>query len=172
MRVYHGSNTEFNELKISKDLLKTTECNLVEGLGIYCMETEQLKGFFHYMYELEIITECTDFTKKSVAKKFVDNYNKTFKKLTKCSILAIYPELIQDIQTGYNTISSFEQIRNWIYNSPETCDLEDSIIEQLETEYLQNVPKVYKYYDKNYGDVVIIKDVKCAKIIQRIEKGE
>jgi hypothetical protein len=170
MKVYHGSNTKFNELKISKDLLRTTECNLVEGLGIYCLDNKSLKESFQYFYEIEI-DECYDFTTKASIKKFFSGYDKEFKKVVGDSIFNIVNDLIEDIQYGDVKISDFKNIRTWILNNEITCNIDDEILEELENKYLNLIPSIYKYKDRNYqGKVIIIKDVEKARIKKVTEK--
>lgn len=79
MIVYHGSNSNFNTLKVSKSLTKWIEGNNIDGIttryfpsgyqedtGIYfSLDEEEAKRYGRYLYMIEIDDKCVkDFTNK------------------------------------------------------------------------------------------------------------
>lgn len=72
MKVYHGSNSYFRHLRISKSLVKHNSSLLNEGLGIYfTTDKEVARSYGKYIYILEIN----------------DKYFKDFRSRTTCRLL-------------------------------------------------------------------------------------
>lgn len=73
MIVYHGSNSRFETLRISKSLVKSEASELNEGIGIYFSTFKSVAcSYGKYMYTLEINDNCLlDFRKKPVIRKYL-----------------------------------------------------------------------------------------------------
>lgn len=98
MIVYHGSNSNFKRLRISKSLVKHNSTLLNEGLGIYfSIDKEVARSYGKYIYTLEINDKC-----------FVD-----FRTRTKCAqyIKSIISHVLKE--TGIN-ISNYFSVNEFI----------------------------------------------------------
>ena len=55
MVVYHGSNSNFKKLRISKDLVKRESTKTNEGMGIYFTTDKEIaRSYGKYIYTIEI----------------------------------------------------------------------------------------------------------------------
>lgn len=81
MIVYHGSNSNFKKLRISKSLVKHTSTELNEGLGIYFSTNREVASSYgKYIYTLEINDKLfRDFRKKAECIKYIMEYVKYIK---------------------------------------------------------------------------------------------
>lgn len=89
MLVYHGSNSNFKNLRISKSLVKSSATLVNEGIGIYfSTKREVAESYGKYIYTIEIDDKyITDFTKKSNCKKYINEIVKEVEKQTQINIL-------------------------------------------------------------------------------------
>lgn len=73
MIVYHGSNSRFETLRISKSLVKSDASALNEGMGIYFSTFKSVAcSYGKYVYTLEINDDCLiDFRKKPIIRKYL-----------------------------------------------------------------------------------------------------
>lgn len=78
MIVYHGSNSNFKHLRISKSLVKHSSTLNNEGLGIYFSTDRSVaESYGKYVYTLEINDKYfLDFRKKSVCRKYISDLTK------------------------------------------------------------------------------------------------
>lgn len=90
MIVYHGSPSNFKNLRISKKLVRRDSTELNEGYGIYfSTNIEVARGYGEYLYKLEIN----------------DNYFKDFRNLSTCqryiNDIRLYIKAGTGIDIGY-----------------------------------------------------------------------
>lgn len=73
MLVYHGSNSNFKQLRISKSLVKHDSTLDNEGLGIYfTTDYDVARSYGRYVYTLEINNDCiVDFRNINVCKLYL-----------------------------------------------------------------------------------------------------
>lgn len=74
MIVYHGSDSNFKQLRIAKDLVKRISTADNEGMGIYFSTDKMVaRSYGKYIYTLEVNDDCfLDFRKESVCKSYVN----------------------------------------------------------------------------------------------------
>lgn len=182
MIVYHGSNSNFRQLRIEKRLCKTKQESLNEGYGIYFSTySDVAKSYGKYLYQLELNDKFVmDFRNKDTCEKYVnrlmeDIYIKfkvdartlrTYKEVVKglaCGKIEIDrlgSELAIEIDNDYGLYEKY-------IDSMSIKKHENLIryIERLDGKYL----KAYTYPSNEIRGVGIIKDVSTdvVKIVKK-----
>lgn len=100
MIVYHGSNSNFRKLRISKDLVKNQSTLENEGLGIYfSTDKEVARSYGKYLYTLEINDEYfIDFRKEVNCRLYIAKLAEHIHKSLKVNILKYID--IKQLYTG------------------------------------------------------------------------
>lgn len=176
MIVYHGSNSNFKTLRISKSLVKHNSTLNNEGLGIYfSTNIEVARSYGKYIYTLEInYKEFQDFRKLTVCKNYVIHIMQDVYKATKVDLSAyLYFETVSNYMyygglaiTGvcreiYLQLDSNE----FCYRLPKTKI--ESVYKRLN--YLsKHCPKVFMF-NYHIKDIGVIKDV-SPDVIRIINK--
>lgn len=166
MIVYHGSNSRFNTLKISKSLVRFDSTLTNEGLGIYItLDKAVAYSYGKYLYTLEID----------------DKYIKDFRLREVCEryIKGIRDEIMNKFNLDifkYIDVGGLVRYMNFggvaIYN---TCGEIKELLDSNEAWYILREEKrnrVYKYlktYDKKHLNVYLFKyNIKNIGIIKNV----
>lgn len=83
MLVYHGSNSNFKQLRISKSLVNIESTLTNEGLGIYFSTNKEIASSYgKYLYTIDINDRILlDFTKRQICERFINSItNEVYKK--------------------------------------------------------------------------------------------
>lgn len=83
MLVYHGSNSNFKQLRISKSLVNRENTLTNEGLGIYFSTNKEIASSYgKYLYTIDINDRILlDFTKRQICERFINSItNEVYKK--------------------------------------------------------------------------------------------
>lgn len=182
MIVYHGSNSNFKQLRIEKRLCKTKQKSLNEGYGIYFSTySDVARAYGKYIYQLELNDRFVmDFNNRGTCEKYVnklmeDIYLKfkvdarmlrTYKEVVnglacgKIEIDKLGSELAVEIDNDYGLYEKY--IDSMSIKKHESFI---SYIEGLNGKYL----KAYTYPSNEIRGVGIIKDV-SADVVRIINK--
>jgi hypothetical protein len=167
MIAYHGSNSNFKTLKISKSLVQHKSTLENEGLGIYISTNPEVaKTYGKYTYVLEINDKCiVDFRKKATCTAYVNYIAKSVYDQTKV-YLSRYMNLTQISDRIYLGAQSIANISHEIQmeldsNERWYTDIPESTQEKVYRTINKAVKTRLKAYMFNYhiADIGVIKDV-------------
>lgn len=175
MIVYHGSNSNFKSLRISKSLVKHSSSLLNEGLGIYfSFDRKVAESYGKYLYTLEINDKLLlDFRKRSVCRLYIASMAKEIYKKTKLDILYYINmnEIAERIYYGEQCICILgDEIANildstdsWYFSTTEKQRIEVyKMLRHMDKDKLHVY--LFNYNIKNIG---IIKDLNAVRIINK-----
>lgn len=119
MKVYHGSDSNFKQLRISKSLVKHRSTLENEGLGIYfTLDKETARQYGKYIYTLDLNKKyLKDFRDILVCEQYIRDMSNEVIRMTQVNILNYIPfdvrdSLINSINFGGIAIDS---VPNEIY---------------------------------------------------------
>jgi hypothetical protein len=167
MIVYHGSNSNFKTLKISKSLVQHKSTFENEGLGIYISTNPEVAlTYGKYTYTLEINDKyIVDFRKKPTCTAYVNYIAKSVYDETKI-YLSKYMNLSQLSDRIYSGAQSIANISHEIQmeldsNERWYMDVPESTQEKVYRTINKAVKSRLKAYMFNYHipDIGVIKDV-------------
>ena len=178
MKAYHGSDSDFKKLKISKNLVKRGSTKTNEGYGIYfSTDIEVAKSYGQYVYMLEINDEyLLNFKSIKVCRRYLYNirleikkkYNLDIADYIKLEEVAEYMKLggLSICGTGRELYRMLDSNYKWYQDVSNT---------KIENVYrlLRNYDKKHlKAYTFNYHipNIGVIKDV--SEDVVRIVKKE
>lgn len=164
MRLFHGSNKDFNEFVISPELARHDILDLVEGYGIYMTQNIDVALSYGNLYEVEVDEKVIlDTTKKTEIRKLIKRVEKRAKidiinnidfddfyesvKIGKISVTEMYKEI--------NMLLESEDSFYEMYGDRVTYEDDSCLFKQIEFAFKEAMPEVLKYYDKNLGEVYI-----------------
>lgn len=167
MIVYHGSNSNFKQLRISKSLVKHNSTSLNEGLGIYfSLDKKVASSYGKYLYTLELNDNFVlDFRKKQMCRAYVNKLRQYIMSNTKVDIGryinlnllvdSLYYGKVAICGTGRETYLLLDSTEEW-YELPE--------------EKMDKIYKILKTYDKkNLVAYTFNYNIKGVGIIKRID---
>ena len=176
-RLYHGSVSDFEEFKISENLLKTRKENLQEGLGIYFSTDENFaKNYGNFTYIVDINEkDCWDFTSEDTFKYFI----KRLSKVIDIDLDMYVPKNTILLATkGSISVVNFSKEINLLLDSCEYFysthgNFAEEIFETISNEYKKILceKQFLKYYDNSFNAVIYlcIHDAEKIKITQKLK---
>lgn len=177
MIVYHGSNSNFNRLKISKKLVKNESTLLNEGYGIYfSLDKNVAMSYGKFLYTLEINNKyIRNYKTLNSCKKLVKNILDEVENITKKSIKkyidvnAIANNLFK-VNLGFNNLGKELELildNNFNFYNNYSNSVRNNIYRKIRI----TIKKTLKAYIFNYhiSNIGIIKDVnpEIVKIINK-----
>lgn len=179
MIVYHGSNSNFKKLRLSKSLVRTDSKTMEnEGLGIYfSTDINTARSYGKYVYVLEINDSYLyDFRKLNVCNKYVSNIcNDIFKK-TNVDIFRYIDVnlLLRYVVSGGVAVSGIgHEIYMNLDSNESWYQLSNTKIQniyRLLRGYDRNCPKAYMF-TYNIANIGVIKDVSedVVRIVNKLK---
>lgn len=174
MLVYHGSDSNFRTLRISKSLVKHQSTLDNEGIGIYfSTDKEVARSYGKYIYSLYVNDKYLyDFRKKNVCRAYVSKVVNYVYKQTKVNI-GYFMDLNGLIDRLYWGGTSICGVGREIYMCLDSCDIFWTKLTETQRQRVRSAlnrcdkdcPPAYlfNYHIKNVGviknvseDVVII----------------
>lgn len=178
MIVYHGSDSNFRKLRISKDLVKHRSTLDNEGLGIYfSTDIEVAKSYGKYVYTLEINDNYfLDFRRRTVCRLYIGKLAQYVYKNIGVDILSYFSmeQLADRMYWGGQTISGVGKEISLLLDSNEAWfGLPKTKIEKVLRILKSWDKKMLKSYMFNYHikNIGVIKDV-SEDVVRIIEKRE
>lgn len=180
MLVYHGSNSRFETLRLSKNLVKSEATMLNEGMGIYFSIYKDVAGSYgKYLYTLEINDKyLMDFRKKVVCKQYINQICKYIREKEDIYINQYFDRdnLVEYIYNGSIAVSGIcREIYMLLDSNEYWYNLTESKIEKV-YKLLENYDKKHLYaylFNYNIKGVGIIKNVdsEIVRIVSREKVG-
>ena len=166
MIVYHGSNANFKQLRISSSLVKRESTKTNEGMGIYFSTNKEVaKSYGKYLYTLEINDKYfKDFRRRTICRLHIAEVAKKIYKELKIDILEYInmQEISERMYWGGQAICSVGREIYLLLDSNEKWY-------KLHQYKIDRVYQILRAYDKkslkvymfNYHikDIGVIKDV-------------
>lgn len=173
---YHGSPNKFEKPRLVKSDLITSEDNLVEGLGIYCLNNKSLYDKYKYMYECYIKgSETDDLSSSKGINKWFNKFLKQFEKVTGMEKEMMFyalggkKEFISDVINGRYKITESDFIRVTLDNNEYLYEFADDLCDWYDDNM---IPKAFICKISGYkGLGIIIKDLSVITYWKMI-KGE
>ena len=175
MIAYHGSDSNFKKLRISKSLVKHRSTLENEGLGIYfTLDKEVARSYGKYIYTLEINNKyLKDFRNTSVCESYLRGIAEEIQKGINTNILYYidYQQFAMRMHCGGLSIASTcEDIYNILENNADWYKNANKSKRERAYKVLRNYDKnhlyvyLFRYHIPNIGIIKII-DENVVKII-------
>ena len=177
MIAYHGSDSNFKTLRISRKLVKRNSTLDNEGLGIYfSTDISVARSYGKYLYTLEINDDVIrDFKKQATCQNYVNHICHDIKRQTGINIWQYLDtkQTILRLKTGGLAVSGVGQElyllldanADWYHKNTGT---KIEAVYRLLKSCDRHCPKAY-LFRYNIPDIGIIKDV-SPEIVQIIKK--
>lgn len=167
MLVYHGSNSCFKNLRIHKDLVKSSATVLNEGIGIYfSLDQNVASSYGKYLYTLELNDKYVqDFRKKAVCKKYVVDLCKYIYSREKIEISKYFDinSLVEYIYCGNIAVSGIcREVYMLLDANEKWYDIEESKMERI-------FKMLEKYDAENLNVYLFNYNIKNIGVIKKIE---
>lgn len=149
MVVYHGSNSNFQHLKIAKNLVRNQSTITNEGMGIYFSTFKDVAASYgKYIYTLEITDDCIcDFHSKNTCQVYIDQIVKDVYNNFSVDFWDYIPSLLNDtiarMQHGDMSISGLGRELYLCLDSTELWYTDGRVSDSKRE-------KIYRYL-RNYG---------------------
>ena len=174
MIVYHGSNSNFKKLRISKTLVQHRTTLENEGLGIYfSTDKEVARSYGKYIYTLAIDDRyIQDFRKIATCKRYINEIAKEIYKETEINILSMFDVngLLYRMQlggqciyeTGKEIYALLDSTEEWYTSIPQYK--RDKISRMLNAHDKELKAYMFSYHIPNIG---VIKDLNVVQIVNK-----
>jgi hypothetical protein len=182
MIVYHGSDSNFKQLKISKSLVKSRSTEVNEGYGIYfSTDIEVAKSYGKYIYTLEINDKVLhDFRRHYDCITYMTKLISMLEDETGVNLFAFInvDNMIDRMHYGgiqiFNIATEITKILdNMEYYYRMTNETQRRKVTSVLKKYTKNTLKAY-LFTYNIPNVGVIKDVdpSVVKIINKQQRHE
>ena len=177
MIVYHGSDSNFKQLRIAKSLVKHRSTLENEGLGVYfALDKEVARSYGKYIYTLDINNKyLKDFRNASVCDSYLRRIAEEIQKDININIL-YYIDLNQFITRmccgGISIASTCEDIYNILENNEDWYIVTNKSRRERAYKVLRNYDKnhlyayLFMYHIPNIGVIKVIDD-NVVKIVKK-----
>lgn len=163
IRLYHVSMANFDEFKISEDLLRTNKDNLAEGMGIYFSDKESFCENYpgKYIYVVDVETKnIWDFSKRITVENILKRLSKQiginlFNYVSKNSLYGVLDGSISVTQFYKEIQLSLDSDCEFYESYGEQSE---EIFEKVQDEYqkILNERLFIKYFDIGYNSIIYI----------------
>ena len=175
MIVYHGSDSNFKQLRISKSLVKHRSTLDNEGLGIYfALDKEAARSYGKYIYTLDINKKyLKDFRNTLICESYLRGIAEEIQKGININILYYidYKQFAMRMNCGGISIASTcEDIYNILENSENWYNVTNKSRRERAYKVLRNYDKkhlyayLFMYHIPNIGVIKVI-DENVVKIV-------
>ena len=177
MVVYHGSDSNFQQLRIAKSLVKHRSTLENEGLGIYfALDKEIARSYGKYIYTLDINKKyLKDFRNAFVCESYLRGIADEIQKGINTNIL-YYIDFQQFVMRmhcgGLSIASTCEDIYNILENNEDWYNVTNKSRRERAYKVLRNYDKnhlyayLFMYHIPNIGVIKVI-DENVVKIVNK-----
>lgn len=167
MVVYHGSNSNFKQLRISKDLVKRNSTLDNEGSGIYFSTDRSVaESYGKYIYVLEVNDGLLwDFTKLSKCREYVELIrNAVFKRFKiKIEYYADLPTVVNRMVFGGQAICAVG------YEISQLLDSNENFVLGFSESKKREVYRVCRSFDKSIKAYLFTYHIRGCGVIKDVD---